>query len=122
MIRKYLVDEWRQTAPWANDSQVEQDLIISRALIDLFSDPLIQSSMVFRGGTALNKLVFKPSARFSEDIDLVQIQAAPIGPVINAIRKALNWIPIILTSSWQPNCGLYIRDVKVVICLTSGWH
>ena len=32
---------------------MEQDLIISRALVDLFSHPLLSSALAFRGGTAL---------------------------------------------------------------------
>jgi predicted nucleotidyltransferase component of viral defense system len=60
--------------------QVEQDLVISRALVEIFADPLLRSSFAFRGGTALYKVHLKPAARYSEDIDLVQVAAGPIGP------------------------------------------
>jgi predicted nucleotidyltransferase component of viral defense system len=30
--------------------------------------------------------------RYSEDIDLIQTQAEPIGPTVNAIRSALSWL------------------------------
>jgi hypothetical protein len=66
---------------------VEQDLMISRALVDLFSHPLISSALAFRGGTALYKLHVKPPARYSEDIDLVQITAEPAGRVMEAVMK-----------------------------------
>lgn len=92
MIPNYCLAEWRQEAPWVEDYQVEQDLIISRALIDLYKNPKIRSSLAFRGGTALNKLYVKPAARYSEDIDLVQISSAPIGETINEIRSALGWM------------------------------
>lgn len=93
MIPLAAITQWRsQHAPWALDEQVEQDLIISRALVDLFSDPLIAATLVFRGGTALNKLYFKPAARYSEDIDLVQVVAGDIGPVLTAIRQRLAWL------------------------------
>jgi predicted nucleotidyltransferase component of viral defense system len=71
---------------------VEQDLIISRALCDLFNSPTLQGKIAFRGGTAINKLLFKQPLRYSEDIDLVQTQAEPIGPTVDAIRSTLSWL------------------------------
>jgi predicted nucleotidyltransferase component of viral defense system len=71
---------------------VEQDLIISRALCDLFNSQALQGKIAFRGGTAINKLLFKQPLRYSEDIDLVQTQAEPIGTTVNAIRDALSWL------------------------------
>ena len=61
---------WRAEAPWAADDQVEQDLVISRALVEIFSHPLLRDALALRGGTALNKLYFRPAVRYSEDIDL----------------------------------------------------
>ena len=49
--------------------------------------------MVFRGGTALNKLFINPPSRYSEDIDFVQKSADPIDQTIDAIRKVLEpWL------------------------------
>lgn len=93
MIPLNSITAWRQYAPWINDHQVEQDLVISRALVALYQQPLIVESLAFRGGTALNKLFINPPSRYSEDIDLVQIKPAPIGEAINAIRNALDhWL------------------------------
>jgi len=64
--------------PWKEIAQVEQDLIIARAIVEIFSDDLLRKSLVFRGGTALHKLYISPQARCSEDIDLVQIDSEPI--------------------------------------------
>ena len=76
-----------------SDSQVEQDLVTCRGLVAIFSHPLLGSSLAFRGGTALYKLYLKPPARFSEDIDLVQVTAEPAGPVMTALRDVLNpWL------------------------------
>ena len=92
MIPKAFIDQWRGTAPWASDHQVEQDLVISRALVEIFSDSFLAEKLAFRGGTALYKLHL-PAARYSEDIDLVQVTAAPIGPTINALRAHLDhWL------------------------------
>lgn len=72
---------------------VEQDLIISRALIELFSDTFLKERFVFRGGTALHKLFFPEPLRYSEDIDLVQRTEEPIGPVFDRIREVLSgWL------------------------------
>lgn len=46
---------WRQHAPWSDPAQIEQDLIISRALVDIFNHPLLKKELAFRGGTALQK-------------------------------------------------------------------
>jgi len=84
--------EWSATTPWPDLRQVEQDLIICRALCDLFNDPFLAARIAFRGGTAIHKLLFKQPLRYSEDIDLIQTQAEPIGPTVDAIRKALSWL------------------------------
>ena len=71
--------------PWSEDFQVEQDLIISRALVEMFSDTVLSEGLAFRGGTALYKLYLTPPARYSEDIDLVQVAPGPAGPVTRAM-------------------------------------
>lgn len=61
MIPKDFITEWRDRAPWVSDRQVEQDLVISRALVELFSHPTIANTLAFRGGTALYKLHLRPA-------------------------------------------------------------
>ena len=90
MIPKADIVAWRRFAPWVNDAQVEQDLIISRALVAIFQSPLLAKRLAFRGGTALHKLYFDIPRRYSEDIDLVQIIPAPIGQVIDSLQELLN--------------------------------
>jgi predicted nucleotidyltransferase component of viral defense system len=92
MIPQAYIQAWRAHAPWPNPAQVEQDLIICRALCDLFNAPALAGKIAFRGGTAIHKLLFKQPLRYSEDIDLVQTQAEPIGPTVDAIRNALAWL------------------------------
>jgi predicted nucleotidyltransferase component of viral defense system len=93
VIPRAHITAWRANAPWATDAQVEQDLVITRALVEIFSDPALAATFSFRGGTALHKLFFQPAARYSEDIDLVQIAAEPIGPAIDALRARLDpWL------------------------------
>jgi predicted nucleotidyltransferase component of viral defense system len=93
VIPKDFITEWRDHAPWVLDRQVEQDLVISRALVELFSRAPIADALAFRGGTALYKLHMTPAARYSEDIDLVQTSAGAIGEVLDAIHAALDpWL------------------------------
>lgn len=56
MIPQQYITEWSEIAPWKSNEQVEQDLIICRSLVELFSDELIADKPAFRGGTALHKL------------------------------------------------------------------
>lgn len=92
MIPRRYITEWKANAPWPTDAQVEQDLVIERALVALFSDPFLQEHVAFRGGTALHKIYLKPQARYSEDIDLVQIKDGPIKPILQAIGKQLDFL------------------------------
>lgn len=93
MIPRAHVTHWRGRAPWPMDAQVEQDLVLSRALIELFNDPALAATLAFRGGTALHKLFLAAPGRYSEDIDLVQQTAGPIGPIFDALRSRLDpWL------------------------------
>lgn len=89
MIPQAHIQAWRTSAPWPNASQVEQDLLICRALCDLFTSPALAGKVAFRGGTAIHTLLFKQPLRYSEDIDLVQTQAEPIGPPTAGRRSSI---------------------------------
>lgn len=106
MIPENFIEQW--TAPWQTSAMIEQDLVISRALVELYNQPEVSNSLVFRGGTALNKIYISPSARYSEDIDFVQKRAESIGNTIDAIRNAL--------TSWlgEPLRKFTERSVKLI--------
>jgi predicted nucleotidyltransferase component of viral defense system len=91
MIPEIYINSWKQQHPW-RQAQAEQDLVLSRAIIELFSDDMLRKSLVFRGGTALHKLFILPQVRYSEDIDLVQINSEPINPVLKRIREKLSFL------------------------------
>jgi len=90
MIPRAYITEWSQYAPWKSNGQIEQDLVISRILVEIFSDDFLSNELAFRGGTALHKLYLHPQARYSEDIDLVQINKGAIGPILDKIRSLLD--------------------------------
>jgi len=93
VIPRDYITAWRAEAPWVQDFQVEQDLVISRAIVEIFSNPILRDALAFRGGTALYKLHLKPPARYSEDIDLVQTGAEPAGATMEALRAVLDpWL------------------------------
>lgn len=95
MIPKAYIDDWRSQAPWKTDVQVEQDLVLCRALVEIFSEEYLRERLAFRGGTALHKLHLHPGKRYSEDIDLVQVNAEPIGETLDRLREKIDpWLGV----------------------------
>ena len=92
MIHQNFIREWEKNYTWKEIAQVEQDLVISRTIVEIFSDDMLRKSLAFRGGTALHKIYISPQARYSEDIDLVQINSEPINPVLKRIRERLSFL------------------------------
>ncbi len=92
MIPQAYITEWSNNVPWKTNEQVEQDLVICRALVEIFNDKFLAESLAFRGGTALHKLYLQPQPRYSEDIDLVQIRSEPIKKTIQHLQKALSFL------------------------------
>lgn len=110
MIPKANVREWRDYSPWLFDEQVEQDLILSRIIVEIFNVPELASGFAFRGGTALQKIYFDKKFRYSEDLDLVQIRAEPIGDLVNKMREKLD--PWLGEPSWRQNDGRFTLYYK----------
>ena len=52
MIRRIAINEWHETAPWTLPEYVEQDLLICRCLVAIFSDEFLAEELAFRGRTA----------------------------------------------------------------------
>ena len=90
MIPIDFITEWREYAPWVTDDKVEQDLIISRAIVEIFGNDELADSLAWRGGTALHMLYINPPSRYSEDIDLVQVKQEEIGHTIDLLRGVLD--------------------------------
>ena len=94
MIPLAAITEWTNNVPWTDMKQVEQDLIICRALVAIYSDEFLSSRLAFRGGTAIHKLYMSPQPRYSQDIDMVQIISEPIKPTIDRLREVLSFLGI----------------------------
>ncbi len=75
--------------PWSAQYQVEQDLLLCRAMAALFDDAFLSGQIAMRGGTLLHKAHLAPASRYSEDIDLVVVGTRPEDHVRRAIRRVL---------------------------------
>lgn len=92
----------QQQVPWPNLRQVEQDLLLCRAMTALFDDAFLKTQIAMRGGTLLHKVHLAPASRYSEDIDLVVIGDRPDEHVRKAINRVLLGVLGRPTSSaWQ---------------------
>ena len=109
MIPEYYIKEWHEQVPWNTDAMVEQDLIICKALVCIFSDEFLASQLAFRGGTALHKLYLNPQQRYSEDVDLVQINPGPIKPILLRLGEVLSWLPDKATKQKRYNNTMLFR-------------
>jgi predicted nucleotidyltransferase component of viral defense system len=83
------ITAWREHAPWPDDVQVEQDLLLTRCMMAIFEDGFLCENLAMRGGTALHKVHLAPAARYSEDIDLVLIRHWRRPVVEQALTKVL---------------------------------
>jgi len=50
MIPISAIMQHRERAPWRTNQMVEQDLLICRALVAIYSDEFLAKRLVFRGG------------------------------------------------------------------------
>ena len=92
MVPRAALNAWAQRAPWPNDVDVEQDLILSRAIIDIANHPLLGGELAFRGGTCLHKLYVEQPWRYSNDLDYVRTTSGPIKEIMTALRETMQAI------------------------------
>lgn len=109
MIPQAYITEWSNTVPWRTNEQIEQDLIICRALVEIYKDDFLASSLAFRGGTSLHKIYLQPQTRYSEDIDLVQVRSEPIKETIQLLQKALSFLGKSNVTPRKDNNTIYYR-------------
>lgn len=87
VIAERFLTQWQARVPWPTPQQVEQDLLISRMIIEIANDDLLGGELAFRGGTCLHKLHLPQPLRYSDDLDYVRTSQGPIGPVFDALRE-----------------------------------
>lgn len=109
MIERASILEWNEQVPWQEYAMVEQDLLICRCLVAIYSDEFLASQLAFRGGTALHKLYLSPQPRYSEDIDLVQIHPGPIKDILFRLGEVLSFMPNKVTKPKRYNNTMLFR-------------
>lgn len=92
MISPDALNAWRRTHPWADDDQVEQDLVMTRIAIEIASHPDLGDRLAWRGGTCLHKLFLPTALRYSEDLDYVAYDLSIADNDMRTIRAALREI------------------------------
>ena len=93
MITPADIAHWRTQVPWISPEDVEQDLVLSRLIIEFAQHPLLGRELLFRGGTCLHKLWLDRPWRYSEDLDFVRRSSGGIGQVFDAIRDVAAAVP-----------------------------
>jgi predicted nucleotidyltransferase component of viral defense system len=89
---------WRSQAPWPNQVQVEQDLLLSRLMIEIARDETLGPELAMRGGTCLNKLHLPAALRYSEDLDYVRLTHTGIKPYTQALSKIADQVDLTVSS------------------------
>lgn len=89
MISPNALTAWRTTHPWADDEQVEQDLIMTRVAIEIANDLYLGNVLAWRGGTCLHKLFLPAARRYSEDLDYVAYGLSAENNDMRKLRTAL---------------------------------
>lgn len=79
----------QKQVPWPVLYQVEQDLLLCRAMVAIFNDAFLSEQVAMRGGTVLHKVHLAPASRYSEDIDLVVVGDRPEEHVRAALKRVL---------------------------------
>jgi len=87
VIAQAYLNEWSSRAPWPQQVQIEQDLVLSRLIVEIAQHELLGGELTFRGGTCLHKLHLPEQLRYSEDLDYVRRTHSGIKPYLIALRE-----------------------------------
>jgi predicted nucleotidyltransferase component of viral defense system len=110
--RAYIV-EWGSRVPWPTEADIEQDLILSRLMVEIAANDLLRDELVMRGGTCLHKLHLPRPLRYSEDLDYVRCTRSGIGPYMDILREIATDIGLV-------ERGLQRRDQMVHMTFDAG--
>lgn len=89
MIPGPVLTQWRQRAPWGEDRQVAQDLLLSLLAIRVAQHPQLSDALAWRGGTALHKLHLETARRYSEDLDYVLVSGVSHTIVVRSLKAVV---------------------------------
>ncbi|MEO8424736.1 MAG: nucleotidyl transferase AbiEii/AbiGii toxin family protein [Actinomycetota bacterium] len=127
MIPQAFIAAWSRLVPWPTETQVEQDLILSRLIIDIADHQQLGAELAMRGGTCLHKLHLPAPVRYSEDLDYVRRTRSAIGPYMAALREVAttaglteqsyvqNWQMAHMVFDAEPTSGIGRIRIKIEI-------
>lgn len=98
MIDRPALIAWRAKAPWPDRVQIEQDLLLSRLMIEIARDQTLGAELAMRGGTCLHKLHLPTALRYSEDLDYVRSTKTGIKPYTQAIARIAEKVGLTVAS------------------------
>jgi hypothetical protein len=109
MIPEAFVTAWSARAPWPTPAQVEQDLLLSRVLIEMYQNDYLSNELVFRGGTCPHKLHLPTPRRYSEDLDFVRTTSSGIGPLTKAVTALGERLGFDVSTRISQHPKIYLR-------------
>ncbi len=112
MIPEAFVTAWSARAPWPSPGQVEQDLLLSRVLIEMYQDDYLSNELVFRGGTCLHKLHLPTPRRYSEDLDFVRTTSSGIAPLTKAVTALGERLGFDMSTRISQHPKIYLRTTS----------
>jgi predicted nucleotidyltransferase component of viral defense system len=95
VIAQAYLNEWASQAPWPQQVQIEQDLVLSRLIVEIARHDLLAGELTFRGGTCLHKLHLPKQLRYSEDLDYVRRTHSGIKPYLTALREVAGGVGLV---------------------------
>jgi predicted nucleotidyltransferase component of viral defense system len=98
VIDRPALTAWRSRAPWPDRVQVEQDLLLSRLMIEIARDELLGPELAMRGGTCFHKLHLPTALRYSEDLDYVRSTHTGVGPYAHALTRIAEEVGLAVSS------------------------
>ena len=106
------ITEWVGRVAWPIEDQVEQDLLLSRLIVEIANDAYLGEELTFLGGTCLHKLHVQRPLRYSEDLDYVRRTGAGSPRSLAATR-----LGEMLGMEFRTKIGehpkIYLRPVRV---------
>lgn len=113
MIPEAHVTAWAAQVPWPNPEQVEQDLLLSRLIIEIAADPYLGAELIFRRGTCFHKLHLDEARRYSEDLDYVRSTAGGIGAVFDGLREVASRLGMHFSTARTAHPKMYLKGETV---------
>lgn len=109
MIPQAAITEWAARVPWATPEQIEQDLLLSRLIVEIARDDYLGNELIFRGGTCLHKLHVDRPWRYSEDLDYVRRSGGGIAELTRAATRIGEAIGMEVRTRITEHPKIYLR-------------